>query len=70
MGYRNIVAVPMLPPPKSDSVADLPLTRFQVTVIAVMILLNALDGYDALAIAFAAPGIAREWSVAPGALPV
>jgi benzoate transport len=48
--------------------ADLPLTRFQAAVIAVMILLNALDGYDALAIAFAAPGIARNWSATPGEL--
>jgi len=48
--------------------ADLPLTRFQAAIIAVMILLNALDGYDALAIAFAAPGIARNWSATPGEL--
>ncbi len=53
-----------------DSIAELPLTWFQVRVIAVMILLNALDGYDALAIAFAAPGIARDWSVTPGGLGV
>ncbi len=37
---------------------ELPMTGFQAAVITVMFLLNALDGYDALAIAFAAPGIA------------
>jgi benzoate transport len=44
------------------------MTGFGITVIAVMFLLNALDGYDALAIAFAAPGIGRDWSVTPGQL--
>jgi benzoate transport len=44
------------------------MTGFGITVIAVMFLLNALDGYDALAIAFAAPGIGRDWSVTPGEL--
>jgi len=44
------------------------MSGFQLTVIAVMFLLNALDGYDALAIAFAAPGIGRDWSVTAGEL--
>jgi benzoate transport len=46
------------------------MTGFQVTVIAVMFLLNVLDGYDALAIAFAAPGIGRDWTATPGQLGV
>lgn len=35
----------------------------QVAVVAICIALNALDGFDVLAISFAAPGIAAEWGV-------
>lgn len=40
----------------------------QILVVALCIALNALDGFDVLAISFAAPGIAREWGVEPGML--
>ena len=36
---------------------------FQVLAVCVCILLTALDGFDILAISFAAPGIAQEWSI-------
>lgn len=51
-----------------DIIADLPITWFQIGIIAVLFFLNALDGFDVLAIAFAAPGIAKDWSTSPGAL--
>lgn len=35
----------------------------QIVAIAVTIGLNALDGFDVLAISFASPGIAREWGM-------
>ncbi len=35
----------------------------QIAVVALCIVLNALDGFDVLAISFAAPGIAREWGI-------
>jgi benzoate transport len=35
----------------------------QIAVVAICIGLNALDGFDVLAISFAAPGIAEEWGV-------
>jgi len=35
----------------------------QVIVVALCIALNALDGFDVLAISFAAPGIAEEWGI-------
>lgn len=41
---------------------------FQLFVILMCILLNALDGFDVLAISFASPGIASEWNVNRGAL--
>lgn len=44
------------------------MSAMQIVVVAVAILLNALDGFDLLSISFAAPGIAREWGVPPTAL--
>ena len=35
----------------------------QWTVVALMVALNALDGFDVLSSAFAAPGISAEWGV-------
>lgn len=45
-----------------------PMSRFQWTVVAVMIGLNALDGFDVLSISFASPGIAKDWGIDRGAL--
>ncbi|HEX4997208.1 MAG TPA: MFS transporter [Terriglobia bacterium] len=45
-----------------------PMSPMQVLVIAVTVALNALDGFDALAISFASPGIAKEWGIDRGAL--
>lgn len=44
--------------------------RFQIGAIAICVLLNALDGFDVLAISFASPGIAEEWGVERGVLGV
>ena len=42
---------------------DLPMRRGQVIAVALCIALNALDGFDVLAISFASPGIAAEWGI-------
>lgn len=42
----------------------------QWIVIALMVLLNAIDGFDVLASAFAAPGISAEWGIARASLGV
>jgi len=42
----------------------------QWAVVAVMFGLNALDGFDALAISFAAPGILAQWGLTRAALGV
>lgn len=42
--------------------------RFQIGAVAICVLLNALDGFDVLAISFASPGIAQEWGVDRGVL--
>ena len=40
----------------------------QVIVVGLCVLLNALDGFDVLAISFASPGIRQEWGIERGAL--
>ncbi len=45
-----------------------PLSGRQVGVLALALLLGVLDGYDALAMAFAAPAVGREWGLGKGAL--
>lgn len=45
-----------------------PMSRFQWIVVAVMVGLNALDGFDVLSISFAAPGIAADWQIDRSAL--
>lgn len=45
-----------------------PMSRFQWSVVAVMIGLNALDGFDVLSISFASPGIAAAWGIDRAAL--
>jgi len=49
-------------------IAAAPMRTLQVVVVALCIALNALDGFDVLAISFAAPGIAEEWGVDKGTL--
>ncbi len=44
-------------------IAATPMRTLQIVVVALCIALNALDGFDVLAISFAAPGIAEEWGV-------
>lgn len=47
---------------------DAPMARPQIVAIMLCVLLNALDGFDVLAISFASPGIAAEWGVDRAAL--
>jgi len=41
------------------------MTPFQVMAVAVCLVINMVDGFDVLAISFAAPEIAREWALPP-----
>lgn len=47
---------------------DNPMGVRQWIVVALMVALNALDGFDVLSSAFAAPGITREWGIDRSAL--
>ena len=42
---------------------DNPMSARQWIVVVLMIFLNALDGFDVLSSAFAAPGITDEWGI-------
>lgn len=45
-----------------------PMGAVQVTVVALTFALSALDGYDVLSVAFAAPSITAEWHIGKAAL--
>ena len=47
---------------------ELPMSRFQWSIVALMIGLNALDGFDVLSISFASPGITADWHINRAAL--
>ena len=51
-----------------EILATSPMNFAQIVVIAITVGLNALDGFDVLAISFASPGIAREWGIDRAAL--
>lgn len=42
---------------------DSPMSTRQWIIVAIMVLLNANDGFDVLSSAFAAPGISAEWGI-------
>src|SRR5258708_16421015 len=50
--------------------AERPMTAFQFGIVAVLFCLNGLDGFDVLAISFAAPGISSQWGISTQALGV
>jgi benzoate transport len=64
------MADPMTHLDPSVQLRNEPMTAFQKVAVAICVALNALDGFDILAITFAGPGITREWGLGPGALGV
>jgi benzoate transport len=54
--------------PVARLLANAPMSRLQVVAVTLAVLLNALDGFDVLAITFAAPGIAADWGIGPAQL--
>ncbi len=46
-----------------DLIDRSPMSKWQLGIITVCIVLISLDGFDVLSISFAAPGIAREWGI-------
>jgi MFS family permease len=46
-----------------ETILNSPMSAFQIIAVAITVGLNALDGYDVLAITFASPGIAAQWGI-------
>jgi benzoate transport len=44
------------------------MTPFQIAAVGICTILNAIDGFDVLAISFAAPLLAEEWNLSPAKL--
>lgn len=59
-----------MPTDPRDLINRSPMSRFQWGIVAVMVGLNALDGFDVLSISFASPGIAHDWGINRAALGV
>lgn len=51
-----------------ETIASSNLSKAQLVVIGLCIMLNGLDGFDVLSISFASPGIAEEWGIDRAAL--
>jgi len=51
-----------------DVISSTRMTALQITAVAITVGLNALDGFDVLAISFASPGIVQEWGINRAAL--
>ena len=45
-----------------------PISKYQWFIFAILFLVNAADGFDAVAIGFVAPALLREWSLTKAAL--
>jgi benzoate transport len=56
--------------PVAAMLAERPMSRLQILAVVISVALNALDGFDVLAITFAAPGISRDWGIGPAELGV
>ena len=51
-------------------IAESPMTKMQIITIGICILINMVDGFDVLAIAFTAPVISDAWELGPAQLGV
>jgi benzoate transport len=47
----------------ASALENRPMTSFQIAAVAICTILNAIDGFDVLAISFAAPLLAAEWNL-------
>ncbi len=45
-----------------------PMSNYQIFTVAICVVINMIDGFDVLAVAFAGPAIAEDWSVSSIAL--
>lgn len=64
-GHENAMSVASCP---IKTLHDGPMGTRQWLIVAICISILAMDGYDVLSIAFAAPGMTAEWSLSKAAL--
>ena len=53
-----------------EIIDESPMTVAQIVVVILTVCMNGIDGFDVLSIAYASPGIAREWGIAQTGLGV
>ena len=51
--------------PIQTLIRERPMSLYQVLVVALCVFINAIDGFDILALSFASPVIVREWGLTP-----
>lgn len=54
----------------ASTIEQRPMTSFQTMAVGICVILSAIDGFDVLAIAFAAPLLSKEWGLQAGELGV
>ncbi len=47
------------------AIRDRPMSTYQILIVALCVIINAIDGFDILALSFAAPVVVREWGLTP-----
>ena len=47
------------------AIRERPMSPYQVLVVALCVFINSIDGFDILALSFAAPVVVREWGLTP-----
>lgn len=65
-----MTAVPVSTRTESSAIDHAPMTPFQIGAVLICMVLNLIDGFDVLAVAFAAPTLAKDWKLAPDQLGV
>lgn len=59
------MAAVIAPSRPEDAITSGKMSGLQIAAIALCVLINALDGFDVLAVAFTAAPISREWGLSP-----
>lgn len=59
------MATIVTPPRPEDAITSGKMSALQIGAVALCVLINALDGFDVLAVAFTAAPISREWGLSP-----
>ncbi len=50
-----------------DQIDRSPMSRYQIAIVALCVVMFTIEGYDILVIAFALPGLIAGWGLSPAA---